>query len=383
MLYFAAFVALGLSAGAFGPAIALVADSTSTALTAISIVFIAHGLGRACGSLLGGWLLERMNSHRLIAAAIGVCAAMCLALPIIPGLFGLIAVATVLGVAVNIVDVACNASIIQVHGARVGPFMNALHATFGIGGAIAPLLIGRSLAWTNGIGLAYTLVAISMLPVTVLLAFTPSPRLKLRAAPDSGTVMPIVLTGLIAALFFSMVGVEVLALQMTYQFGLSLGMDRTLSAPALASLLWWLYTAGRLLAIPLSLRIAPRTLVMIDFFGIFAASALLTVIVANKPAPNNTLLWVAVAAIGLFVASAFPSTVSWISNAFAPNSKRLGLFFAASNVGAMLTAWAFGQIVEANGPLTFPAMSLAIATLTLVVAALLWTRTRRNPISAT
>jgi predicted MFS family arabinose efflux permease len=378
LLYFASFIALGLVVGAFGPAISAMASSQGFTLATISPVFVTYGAGRIAGSLIAGTLLKRTRSHVLTALAMVAAAAAALALASTGSVAALALTALALGFAINCIDVAVNASIVKVHGAGVGPFLNALHATFGVGGALAPLLIGRSLAWTDGVVLAFAIIGVCLLATAGLIVTTASPSLALRDATGFGSTPPRGLMLALIALFFFLVGVEALMLQFTYQFGVLLGLTRDGSAPALASLLWWTYTAGRVIAIPISLRLGPRALALIDFAGTLACVALLTAVTLAGPNATSPALWASIALLGLFVASAFPSTVGWVSSAFNIDSQRLGVLFAASNVGAVLVSWSYGQLVERFGAPTLPTAALGFAAATLITAVAISITSRRT-----
>jgi MFS transporter, FHS family, Na+ dependent glucose transporter 1 len=381
--YYAGFIAIGLCGGQLGPSLSTLANHTGSTLGAISVVFVASAFGRLIGSLSGGWLLDRVRGHPLMALGyLFVGSAMAL-IPLAQSLPALIAVLLFYGVAVNWLDVGANTLIVRVHGEKVAPYMNGLHLTFGIGGSLAPLLVGRSFALTNDIHASYWLVAALMLPMALWQLRLPSPVVSLT---DSAQAAQPVAPWLIIALgvfFFCLVGIEVTGAQWTFNLGLALGMSREAGAPLLASTFWWTYSIGRLISIPLALRVPPARYLVIDLAGavIFALVLLFALLTGG----NETLVWIGVIGSGLAIASAFPSALSYVGSHMNMTGKITGSLFASANIGVMVVPWVVGQLFEPVGTVAIPVMNLlllAIASLALVAIVRLL-QSSRNATSST
>jgi MFS transporter, FHS family, Na+ dependent glucose transporter 1 len=364
--YYAGFIAIGLCGGQLGPSLSTLANHTGSTLGAISVVFVASAFGRLIGSLSGGWLLDRVRGHPLMALGyLFVGSAMAL-IPLAQSLPALIAVLLFYGVAVNWLDVGANTLIVRVHGEKVAPYMNGLHLTFGIGGSLAPLLVGRSFALTNDIHASYWLVAALMLPMALWQLRLPSPVVSLT---DSAQAAQPVAPWLIIALgvfFFCLVGIEVTGAQWTFNLGLALGMSREAGAPLLASTFWW---TARYLVIDLAGAV---------IFALVLLFALLT-------GGNETLVWIGVIGSGLAIASAFPSALSYVGSHMNMTGKITGSLFASANIGVMVVPWVVGQLFEPVGTVAIPVMNLlllAIASLALVAIVRLL-QSSRNATSST
>ena len=369
--YYAGFIALGLCGAQLGPSLSALAAHTGSTLGAISIVFVASAFGRLLGSLSGGWLLDRVRGHPLMALGyLFVCVAMVL-VPLAQSLPALIAVLLFYGVAVNWIDVGANTLIVRVHGEHVAPYMNGLHLTFGIGSSLAPLLVGRSFALTNDIQASYWLGAGLMLPMALWLARLPSPAVRQAAASDASSMVPPRLTVLLGLFFFCLVGVEIIGAQWTFNLALALGMSRESGAPILASTFWWMYSLGRLISIPLALRVPPATYLMVDVTGgiIFASVLLIALLFGG----NTTLVWIGVIGLGLSIASAFPSALSYVGSHMTITGKVTGGVFASANISVMVAPWVIGQFIETIGTVAIP---LAALLLLLIAAAVFTSLTR-------
>ena len=119
--YFAAFVALGLTIGSFGPTLPGLAAQTGASLSGVSFLFMARSLGYLVGSSRGGRLFDHLPGHRLMAAVLFVMASMMALVPLVPALWLLTAVLLVLGAAEGALDVGGNVMLVRVHASGVGP----------------------------------------------------------------------------------------------------------------------------------------------------------------------------------------------------------------------------------------------------------------------
>jgi FHS family Na+ dependent glucose MFS transporter 1 len=358
--YYVAFVALGLTGPLFGPALSSLAAQTGVALNAISAIFVANSLGRLAGSLLAGRLLDRLPGHRVIVVGFG-CAAVLMALtPFVPALTLLVVAFFILGIAQNLIDVGGNTLLVWAHGgARVGPFMNGLHLMFGIGAFLAPLLVARSLAIAGDASLAFWVVAAGMIPIMIWLLRVPSPlRQSTAAATSSAAATGGPAIALVCIFFFLIVGAEVAMSGWVFNYGTASGMARD-TAAALASVFWGAYIFSRLLAIPVSIRVLPERILIVNLIGCVVSAVVLAF---GHVWPLGA--WLGAAGIGFFIASTFPTMLSWLGGRINVTGRINGFLFASSNLGAMVFPFVIGQMFEPIGP-----QSLAFAVLTSLTAA--------------
>jgi fucose permease len=75
--------------------------------------------------------------------------------------------------------------------------------------------------------------------------------------------------------------------------------------------------------------------------------------------------------VGLSVASAFPTLMSFAEHRMTITGKITGIFLAASNLSGMTMPWLIGQFFESRGPITLPLVMLAASVLALVSLAVL------------
>ena len=165
---------MGMYAAALGPTLPGLAAQTGAGLSQVSVLFSARAFGYLLGSIAMGRLYDRLTGHRVMAVMLVLMMAGMIAVPAVPLLPLLAVVFWFLGITEAGVDVGGNTLIVWRHGARVGPFMNAMHFCFGVGSFVAPIVIAQAILRTGGITWAYRVLALLMLPAVIWVARTPS-----------------------------------------------------------------------------------------------------------------------------------------------------------------------------------------------------------------
>ena len=381
--YYIAFIGLGLSSAVFGPALTQLSAHTQVSLSSISTIFIANALGRTIGSFFGGRLYDRLPGHPVLASAFVCIAAAHVFLPTSSALWILLALMFLLGLAEGTVDVGCNTLIIQVHGKNVGPYMNALHFTFGLGAFLMPLVVALSMNNTGDVNGAFWFMALLSIPIVLWFLRLRSPVMR-AASPEASSTSArnnLGVLALFAIFFFFFVGVETEFGSWTFNYGKGFGFNET-NAALLSSTYFGGFTIGRLLSIPLAARIRPRTLLILDVAGMVLAAGML--VVANQPgAEPGVLLWAGIFIMGLAVASCFPVALSFAEERLQVTGKVAGLFLATANLGVMFFPWLVGQYFESQGSASLTYISAATIGATTVMFVLIVIAMRRvRPVAA-
>ncbi|HLO15109.1 MAG TPA: MFS transporter, partial [Anaerolineales bacterium] len=149
--YYVAFIFLGLTVAADGPALLKLAEHTSSPLNQISSIFLIGSLGYLLGSFFGGRIYDRVPGHRFMAGMLISLGIIIAFVPVATSIWVLLVIVFVLGIAKGAVDVGCNTLLLWVHNETVGPFMNGLHAFFGVGSFVAPLIVAQVIASSGDI----------------------------------------------------------------------------------------------------------------------------------------------------------------------------------------------------------------------------------------
>jgi MFS transporter, FHS family, Na+ dependent glucose transporter 1 len=362
LAYYAAFIGLGMVTASLGPTLTGLAAQTGSPLNAISALFTFRALGYLLGSFVGGRLYDRYPGHPIIAGMLAVMMVTMLAAPVIPSLWLLAAVILVLGVGEGTLDVGVNTLIVWLRRPNVGPYMNALHFFFGVGTVIAPLIVAQAIWFTGGIAWAYWVIGLLLAPILVWLARLPSPTPEAeRANPELGGVNYL-LTGLVAFFLFLYVGIEGGFSGWIDKYALATGHATELTAAYWTSLFWFAFTFGRLVFIPVTARVRPRTLLTTKLIGGIVCVG----VVLLWPA-STVGLSIGVAGAGFCMAAIFPVMLTWAGRRMTITGFVTSWFFIGASAGGMFFPWFIGQLFESSGPRITMLTTLACLVLSLAM----------------
>jgi FHS family Na+ dependent glucose MFS transporter 1 len=344
--YFIAFVALGLGMAALGPTLPGLADQVHANLSEISYLFTARSFGFLLGSLFSGRFYDRLSGHRVMAAMIFAMSATMALMTITPTLGLLLAVMLALGTAEGALGVGGNALLVWVHQSRVAPFMNALHFFYGVGGFISPLIIARTLAIKNTPAAPYLVLAILILPAAAFLLRLPSPQNQQVSDERSGTGrINYKLVVLIALLLCLYIGAEVSYGSWIYSYVLKMNLGDENTAAYLTSVFWGSLTAGRLVGVPVAARLRPRTILLADLIGCF-----ISISIAILWPASLTTITIATVAIGLSMASIYPTALTFAERRMPITGQVTGFLIVGGSSGGMIVPLIIGQMFESVGP---------------------------------
>lgn len=344
--YFIAFVALGLAMAALGPTLPGLADQVHASLSEISYLFTARSFGFLLGSLFSGKFYDRMRGHTVMAAMIVAMSATMALMTIIPTLGLLLAVMLALGTAEGALGVGGNALLVWVHQSRVPPFMNALHFFYGVGGFISPLIIARTLAIKNTPAAPYFVLALLILPAAALLLRLPSPQNQQVSDERAGMGrINYKLVVLIALLLCLYIGAEVSYGSWIYSYVLKMNLGDENMAAYLTSVFWGSLTAGRLIGVPVAARFRPRTILLADLIGCF-----ISIGIAIAWPASLTTITIATIAIGLSMASIYPTALTFAERRMQITGQVTGFLIVGGSSGGMIVPMIIGQMFESVGP---------------------------------
>jgi fucose permease len=115
---------------------------------------------------------------------------------------------------------------------------------------------------------------------------------------------------------------------------------------------WLTFTVGRLVAVPISMRVRPGTLV---------GGAIILALIATVAATVDALAPAAYLVAGLAMGPVFPGGLSWLRHRYPQRAGEVGsIIIAAGGIGGMIIPPMIGYIVEARG---VPAIAVTLATL--------------------
>lgn len=367
--YYLAFILLGLTLGAEGPTLPKLAENTSSTLDQISLIFFSGSLGYLLGSYVSGRIYDRLPGHQFLAGVILLLGIAIAFVPAATALWMLLVITLIAGFAKGSLDVGGNTLILWVHHEQVGPFMNGLHALFGLGAFVGPLIVARVLAITDNIYWVYWTLAIAALPITALIWSLPSPSARPTPEEHKDAPLPVVPLAIMVLCFLLYVGTEVGFGTWIYTYALELGLGTEITSAYLTSAFWGAFTVGRLLAIPISTRLRPLTILYLDFAGCFISLGLILLF-----RDSAVILWIGSILLGLSQASIFPTYLTLSEERMHVTGTMAGWFLVGGSIGGMILPWTIGQAFVRLGPGTM--VTIVFITLILNLFALvLFTRT--------
>jgi FHS family Na+ dependent glucose MFS transporter 1 len=320
---------------------------------------------------MSGYLYDRTRGHPIIAASLFIMSAVLLLVPFLPLLWILAALLFLLGIAEGWLDVGGNTLLVWVHGEKVGPYMNGLHFFFGLGALLAPVIVARTVQMSGDIDWAYWTLAIIVFPISMLFVALRSPEIRksvhLHESGESNRVLVV----LISLFFFLHVGSELSFGGWIYSYALHMDIAREAGAAYLTSAFWGSLTLGRLLGVPVSMKLKPRSMLLIDLCG-----ALIACVVLLLGSRSQAAVWAGSILMGLSIASLFPTSINFAERNMHISGKVTSFFLVGSSVGSMFFPWVIGQFFESFGPIIMVLIILAalLSALALVAVMVLYLR---------
>ena len=140
MCLYLAYAALGMASGMSGPTILDLQITVGGTYDQIINIIPARSLGYAIGSLTVGITFAYFNVQAFIALTCFLSAIFLGILPFNRTLYGLVATFFANGIVNGMLDICSNLMTLILWGKENGPFMQALHFSYGLGAFHAPLL---------------------------------------------------------------------------------------------------------------------------------------------------------------------------------------------------------------------------------------------------
>lgn len=342
ILAYVAFIALGMRDGLLGVAWPSIRADFSMPLDSIGILLIAAVAGYMTSSFLIGTLIGRLGIGNLQALSCTLIGASLVGMTLVPAWWMVVLLSVLGGLGSGAIDAGLNTYVAAHYGEGS---MQWLHASYGVGVTLGPIIMTIGLTALNSWRVGYRVasgfqVALMICILLTLPIWKQKDTLQGRDEPkrltDYKTPMKDTLVQpqvwLSAAMFFLYVGAEISLGTWTYSLLVeSRGIDPSVAGFWTGSY-WGTFTIGRILAGLFAKRVGISHLVYGGLAGAIVGALLL---LWN---PFNAASVVAVALIGFFIAPIFPALISG-------TSERVGAHFAANTIGMQMTASGLGTAV--------------------------------------
>jgi fucose permease len=153
-----------------------------------------------------------------------------------------------------------------------------------------------------------------------------------------------VLVFLTAVVFFAFTGAELGFGGWIYTYSTSQAYGNPTMAASIDAAFWAAITVGRLVAIPLSVRLKSQKILWLDFFGV--TISLLIIIFFSSAA---ALLWLGTIATGFFMGPIFPTLLNDAQSRMHMSGNVTSKFLVAGSLGSMFLPWLIGQLIVPLG----------------------------------
>ena len=360
---FAVFIALGLSAGVTGVAWPSMRATFSRPVADLGVLLAVGTVGYFLAGLTSGWLTRRLGLGDLLTLTLLFGTVSLVGYGVVDSWPLLLGCAVGVGFAGGMVDSVMNAYVALHHDTRT---MNLLHAFFGIGATIGPVLVAALLTRGADWQVAYfVLASVELLLVITVLRVRRAwptvvdPERQHGADGDFGASV-ISLLGL----FVLYVGIEVAAGQWAYSvLTESRGLGE-FGAGIWVAVYWGGLTGGRLLLGVIGDRVGPRTILHVSMAGSVVGSLIFWADPAGLGVLGLTLL-------GISLAGVFPILVAltpqWVGEDRAPVV--IGYQIAAAAAGSASIPWVAGRIIDGFG---LEALGPFLVAIALAMTVLHW-----------
>lgn len=390
-LAYVAFVTLGLPAGLLGVAWPTLRAEFGLPLDAIGLLFISNTAGYLLSSAFIARLIRRFGIGPLLIFACVASAVSLAGTPLAPAWLLIIALGAIGGFGSGIMDAGLNTYLAAEYNEGQ---MQWLHASFGLGATLSPIIVTVSLTQTGSWRAGYLFVGSVMVLMAVVFAFTQSawrrPKASTAAsAPDGAADQGLMdyrtplretllrpVTWISILMFVLYCGGEYTLGNWTYTlFTEGRGIN-----PELAGLwaggFWATFTIGRITAGLFAHRVHLNTLMI----GVLVLSLVGAVLFWWNPDP-----WISVAgvflagfAIAPIFASLISSTAQRVGARHAGNT--IGIQVAAAVLGGAVVPSITGYLAQRVSLETIPVM--LFASLVALLALYIFSITRPQPAAA-
>lgn len=343
ILAYVAFIGLGMPDGLLGVAWPSIRTGFSIPLDAIGMLLTASVIGYMTSSFLSGPIVTRFGVGRVLAASCAMTGVALIGYTVVPEWWMMVLLGVVAGLGAGAIDAGLN-TYVATHFSE--GLMQWLHASWGIGITLGPIIMTMGLTATNTWHTGYRIVGGFQLALAVCFVLTlamwndrenasgnaEAPKKLTDYKTPMGETLRQPQVWISISLFFMYVGAEgALGTWIYTLLTESRGVDSTL-AGFWAGSYWATFTIGRVIAGLFAKRAGVNLLVTGGSIGALIGAALL---IWN---PSEVVNLLAVAVIGFSIAPIFPAMMSG-------TSARVGDHFAANTIGMQMAATGLGMAV--------------------------------------
>lgn len=376
LLSYVAFVLVGVSAGIAGVLLPAQIADYGVDMATIGITFFTFSAGYLLAGSTSGSLMQRYGTRAALVLGTGWFVLSALVLGVRPPFVVFVAVQVVAGYGMGLLEAVLNTYLAGLPSAAT--LLNRLHAFFGVGALLGPLLATWMLAFApwNWVWLvvAGLFIALAVGFALVYPRERPAPAAERVSRGLLGTSLRSPAVVLACTFLAVYVGLETAVGNWGFTFLVDEHAQAAEIAGPMVSGYWLGLTAGRFLISPAAERLGWTTVGMAYacLAGIAASAALIWA------APAGLLAGAGLVLLGFFLGPVFPTAMAVVPNLtearLVPTA--IGLMNGVSVLGGAVFPWLAGAIAEGAGVWTLMPFSLALGLLQLALWRLIVVRMR-------
>ncbi len=345
--YYLSFFSLGLVAAMLGPALPFLADHVGVTISEASVLFIPGALGFLLGSNIAGLLYDKVKGNPVAALALIITGTAFFFIPLSNSILKIFLLLVFNGIGAGMVVVGSNTLLVWIRSDNLPPWMNGMHLLNGIGAFISPLIITFSIIQTNDIILAYRINGIIFFLAALFVLFTPSPQIRKKLSTNLNYSIKIIISIILtAASGLLYVGTEVSFSGWIFSFTKEVLDSSNKTAGIMTSFFWGSITLGRGISIPLSKKLTPEKILIIDLLGSIAGISFILLFSGSA-----TTIAVGTIIFGASMGSFFPNLLAFTEKHIGITGKVNGIIFTSTAIGGMFFPYLSGQLFQKIGPL--------------------------------
>lgn len=366
-LAYVSFISLGLPDGLLGVAWPSIRSHFGLPIDSLGALLVMFTAGYLLSSFTSGRLLARISVGTLLALSCLATAASLMGYAVAPAWRVVVALGALAGLGAGAIDAGLNIYAARHFSARV---VNWLHAFYGVGATIGPLVmtavLGAGYGWQRG----YLIVGVWQLILAICFALTrkrwganhvaePGKVATRSSAVSSGSTLRLPVVWMSIAVFFIYTGLEAAAGTWAYSLFTESRAVSAVTAGMWISVYWANLTLGRFLSGVVVGFVTISLLLRFSIIGIAAGAGLIWLNFSELAS------FLGLALMGLMSAPVFPSLI-------ATTPARLGEAHTSNCVGFQIAAAVLGQsLVPASLGVLAAKFNLEIVAPALFVCAIL------------
>ncbi len=383
LLAYIAFIALGMPDGLLGVGWPSMRAGFQVPLDALGFFFFAGTAGYLSASFASGYLLRKMGVGGLLAASCGLTGLALLSYTIVPAWWIMVILGLFGGLGAGAIDAGLNT---YVAANFTEGLMQWLHASYGIGVTLGPIVMTLGLASFNTWHFGYRVVAIFQILLAITFFITMKmwgPKTKQSDSKEEKKIteyktsyketlqQPEVWLSML--LFVLYVGAEMGLGAWAYTFLTEGRGIATKTAGFWAGSFYGLFTVGRILAGLYANRLGVNKTILVGTVGAIIGAVLLW---WN---PTSIISLIGVVAIGFAIAPIFPALMSGTSSRVSPKfaANTIGFQMMSAGIGGALLPTLMGVFARRISLDTIPVFMFVLLVALLIVYLVSMNRTKQ------